>query len=253
MIQFNDTAMRDLTEGPVMEAQDWPSFNDTYVRMPDATGCATYRSLGGTAYLYQYNQTQPDFSWKVSWAVTKDESLASSCDIEVDGLEADVQLYSESECSGFVVQVRIEGGGTRGNLQFDIGSQGWGYVCDDGFDTDNNAAIAACQGLGYSIGTHFDAIVPDDYAADDVHCPSGSTSMSQCTMVAHSDDCAGEEGIGFECSGPPSDSGGADSIDISHCTQANPSGDWYHLDAEPGWARISVHDTSVTLSAPGCT
>ena len=161
----------------------------------------------------------------MSWAVTKDESLASSCEFEVDGLEADIQLYTadlihplHTECSGDGIQVRIEGGGTRGNLQFNIGGQGWGYVCDDRFDTNNNAAIAACQDLGYSTGTHFDATVPDDYAADDMKCPSGSTSMSQCTMVAYSDNCVGEEGIGLECSGPPSDSGGADSIDVIDCT-----------------------------------
>ena len=44
--------------------------------------------------------------------------------------------------------VRIVGGGSSGQLQFDTGSNNWGAICKKGFDDD--AGNVACKQLGYA-------------------------------------------------------------------------------------------------------
>ena len=103
------------------------------------------------------------------------------------------------------VEVRIRGGGSRGLLQMNVGGTGWGAVCDDGFDANDNAAVAFCRSLGYSgLGAqHYQETHGDDeFAADDVQCPLGSSSIADCTSRApHQDDCTDAETVGLDCAG----------------------------------------------------
>ena len=109
--------------------------------------------------------------------------------------------------SSYHIQSRIRGGGSRGVLEFNIDSRGWGAVCDDGFDSNRNAANAVCQDLGYLSNdenhqystTHGSS----SFAADDISCPSGASSLSYCTGATspYHDNCADDETVGIECVG----------------------------------------------------
>eukprot|EP01045_Picozoa_sp_COSAG04_P033476 COSAG04_NODE_6943_length_1223_cov_1.238434_1_plen_310_part_10 len=100
------------------------------------------------------------------------------------------------------VQLRIAGGGSRGVLELRIDGGRWDAVCDNSFD--NNAATAFCRELGCARGTQYDATHGDDFfAADNIACPAGATSVSQCSSSTspYSDSCADYETVGIECSG----------------------------------------------------
>eukprot|EP01051_Picozoa_sp_SAG22_P003500 SAG22_NODE_172_length_16609_cov_14.370806_2_plen_2010_part_00 len=104
--------------------------------------------------------------------------------------------------TSYPVQVRIDGGGPRGVLQLNINNQGWGAVCDDIFDSNTNAAIAFCATLGYSGGTQYDTTHgSDEFAADDITCPNGASSISECSSsrVPYTDNCGDSETVGIYC------------------------------------------------------
>lgn len=100
------------------------------------------------------------------------------------------------------VEVRISGGSSRGVLQMNIEGRGWGAVCDDGFRTDDEA-VAFCATLGFGgFGAQYDTTHGDgNFAADDINCPSGSTSVSNCSISRspYSDDCGDSETVGLDC------------------------------------------------------
>lgn len=98
----------------------------------------------------------------------------------------------------------------------------WGYVCDDYFDYDNNAASVACKQLGASLGrpelaaggVHCDTsidcsstpTIPGSrhdcsYSLDDVQCPTGEEStLQQCDFVgAYDHNCGQSEGVFLVC------------------------------------------------------
>lgn len=92
--------------------------------------------------------------------------------------------------------------------QFDLKANDYiyGTVCDDIFDDNNNAANAICQDLGYSGGVLRDSNDITDGAAespialDNIECPNGATSFSQCTsnrLLEHN--CDHEEDVGVTC------------------------------------------------------
>jgi hypothetical protein len=105
--------------------------------------------------------------------------------------------------SGHEGEVRIAGGGARGVLEMNFGGQGWNAVCDDYFDNNPAAAIATCMTLGYATGTEYDTTHgSSDFAADNVQCPDGATSLNQCTMQnPYSDNCSDGETVGIDCQG----------------------------------------------------
>ena len=100
------------------------------------------------------------------------------------------------------VEVRIREGGARGVLQFRIDDGEWDAVCDDHFAADEAHAI--CVILGYASGTQYDARHGDNsFAVDDLHCPRGATSVSECStgMNPYTDNCSDGETVGLQCSG----------------------------------------------------
>ena len=100
------------------------------------------------------------------------------------------------------VQARILGSSTRGVLQMNIDGNGWGAVCDDGFNGDE--ARAFCAQLGHAgVGVSYDTTHGDSsFAADDINCPSGATSISSCSTSnqPYSHNCADSETVGLDCS-----------------------------------------------------
>ena len=99
------------------------------------------------------------------------------------------------------VEVRIREGGTRGVLQVNIDGGGWDAVCDDGFG--GPEANAACRQLGFSSGTSYDTTHGDDsFALDDLDCPTGATSLSECSThrEPYEDNCGDGETVGIDCS-----------------------------------------------------
>eukprot|EP01043_Picozoa_sp_COSAG02_P002008 COSAG02_NODE_44_length_45948_cov_81.673493_27_plen_507_part_00 len=99
-----------------------------------------------------------------------------------------------------------------GILQAQVNGE-WGYVCDDYFDSNLNAASVACRQLGYpGPATHCNAHIPNllsdvdpyglPFVLDDVHCGSPSlTTLQQCEgMVGRErENCGASEGIFLVC------------------------------------------------------
>ena len=101
------------------------------------------------------------------------------------------------------MRIRISGYSSRGVLEVSIDGQRWDAVCDDGFG--NREAVAFCATLGFdnSVGSAYDANHGDgNFAADDIDCPRGATSVSDCSSDRHpyTDDCRGSEAVGLDCS-----------------------------------------------------
>ncbi|MCH2189641.1 MAG: scavenger receptor cysteine-rich domain-containing protein [Gammaproteobacteria bacterium] len=94
-----------------------------------------------------------------------------------------------------------------GNLyDLDKNDYSWGTVCDDNFDDNDNAANAICQDLGYASGVLRGSENISDgegvpIALDDISCPSGATSFSDCSsndLFIHN--CDHGEDVGVTCS-----------------------------------------------------
>ena len=90
-----------------------------------------------------------------------------------------------------------------GILQAQVGTR-WGYVCDDRFDLNANAATVACRQLGFTGGIHCDAEITCgtqgcDYTVDDVHCSSAALpDLNQCeNNPVHN--CGSQEAILLVC------------------------------------------------------
>ena len=102
------------------------------------------------------------------------------------------------------VQMRIRGGGSSGVLELSIDGGRWDAVCDDYFDQGHHAATAFCRERGYGDGLHHDTTHGDStFAADDILCPWGAESISECSsdLNPYSDNCGDSETVGIECSG----------------------------------------------------
>lgn len=124
-------------------------------------------------------------------AVPNQFRIVPEPDINGDGLQA----------SDGRLEVRI------GHL-FDLKTNEYvhGTVCDDSFDRNDNAANAICQDLGYSGGVLRDSEKITDgkegtpIVLDNVECPDGATSFSQCTantFLEHN--CEHSEDVGVTC------------------------------------------------------
>ena len=103
------------------------------------------------------------------------------------------------------IQVRIAGGGSRGVLEVNVNSGGWGAVCDDGFGTPEVAAF--CNDLGFGTGgSQYDTTHGSgSFALDDINCPSGSSHISACSVShgAYQDNCGDSETVGIDCAPAP--------------------------------------------------
>eukprot|EP01045_Picozoa_sp_COSAG04_P012827 COSAG04_NODE_879_length_9676_cov_154.321499_4_plen_582_part_00 len=100
------------------------------------------------------------------------------------------------------VQMRIRGGASSGVLELNINGGGWDAVCDDYFN--DYAATVFCRELGYAEGLHHGTTHGDStFAADDIQCPQGAESISECSTHTspYTDNCADSETVGLECSG----------------------------------------------------
>ena len=139
--------------------------------------------------------------WDKLTSVTISDSafLNSNSEVEVPR-EATVNFPGRETC-----RVRIAGGGACGRLEMSFGPRGFGAVCDDGFG--RNEAAAVCRTLGFQGGSYeyssFDASHGGlGFAADDIDCPSGASSLSSCTMRSpYSHNCGAYETVGIDCGG----------------------------------------------------
>ena len=128
--------------------------------------------------------------------------------VSTDGSERLVQ----SPTQGGILQAHVDGE--------------WGYVCDDIFDTNNNAAEVACRQLGFNGGMHCNAdssppgafpaggAVGDrphqGFSLDNVQCSGSEQALGQCSAVgAEQSNCATAESVflicgqGARCPPPP--------------------------------------------------
>ena len=107
----------------------------------------------------------------------------------------------------------------RGRLEYTAdpkpsGTSLWGKVCDDCFEatacsaapitpTTHSAAQAVCRDLGFDSGlvdqSDISATTPSNfYSLDDVRCPDGALSFSQCTSSVE-ENCVTNEEVFIEC------------------------------------------------------
>ena len=100
------------------------------------------------------------------------------------------------------VKARIAGDLSRGVLEVNIDDAGWGAVCDDGFGDDEAKAFCSSMGYQFGVGGQYDTTHGDgSFAADDISCPSGSDSISDCSSARrpYSDNCGDSETVGIDC------------------------------------------------------
>ena len=87
-----------------------------------------------------------------------------------------------------------------GLLQLDVGGT-WKYVCDDGFNANNNAANVACSELGYGTGSvsfSLGLAPQDDLFWDDMTCSGSESSLAQCTYSTE-ENCGATEAACLKC------------------------------------------------------
>ncbi|XP_065905258.1 scavenger receptor cysteine-rich type 1 protein M130-like isoform X2 [Dysidea avara] len=106
-----------------------------------------------------------------------------------------------NETSGFG-ELRINGGGDSGRLEFQLSDGTWGTVCDDGFD--DNAGNAACKQLGYDdfsgfVIPEYDSSLP--IAVCYTFCLGDEDKYTDCvyTICGDSFTCQHIEDVGIKC------------------------------------------------------
>ncbi|KAF0309516.1 Lysyl oxidase 3A [Amphibalanus amphitrite] len=106
------------------------------------------------------------------------------------------------------MDVRLRGGGTRGDVEVRYGGRGWGPVCGDGFDVKD--AMVVCRQL--SLGAAKKSYISGRRASGEfilagVECSGRETSLAQCRSErGDSVRCAGNQfsGAAVECAGQQS-------------------------------------------------
>ena len=92
---------------------------------------------------------------------------------------------------------------SSGLLQMSDGSNGWRYVCDDYFDSNNKGVDVACNELGFRFGgTQSDGhILQEQYQYQwwyyGVHCTGSESSLRQCAFEMSN--CEPEEAVKITC------------------------------------------------------
>lgn len=127
--------------------------------------------------------------------------------IPITGGDADLPQFR-------IVPTGVTTDANRGRLEYTADKNPapqsiWGNVCDDGFDGSrstpiNAAANAVCQDIGYKAG-----VLDDNYQStgglgfslDEVTCPYGADSLSDCTYITNHN-CSAPEQIGVHCFNP---------------------------------------------------
>lgn len=127
------------------------------------------------------------------------DSCGSSCADECMEPEESGSGWSATLDIWYPVRVRIAGGGSSGVLEMAVDGGPWDAVCNDGFG--GAEATAVCLTMGFVGGIAFDTTHGDSSFAHDIHCPSGATGLSQCTLgnSPYRDNCAGSETVGITC------------------------------------------------------
>ena len=91
------------------------------------------------------------------------------------------------------MELKIQGGGNAGILMARLNHGEWGYVCDDQFDQNLNAAFVSCRTLGFKgeVARHGDAEGDESipFTLDDVECTGQETDISQCTFNYEEHNC----------------------------------------------------------------
>jgi hypothetical protein len=169
----------------------------------------TASSIEGCYYSDHHNCGSTEGVW-VSCASSTCEGLTPPpppAPVEFTGVISSLRLVRED---GYNMASPQQGG----ILQAEVDGE-WGYVCDDYFDANLNAASVACTQLGFpGVATHCNADIPnlraDDtpygsgfpFVLDDVHCGSPSlTNLQQCEGMVGRDgeNCGATEGIFLVC------------------------------------------------------
>ncbi len=95
----------------------------------------------------------------------------------------------------------VEGDGlSTGRLEAFIDG-GWGPVCDDVFEDNDNGPNVVCRDLGFSRGTQADATSPDSvFVMDGVSCTGTEATLQQCTYIdVTGEDCNSGEAVLISC------------------------------------------------------
>ena len=197
-----------IVHAGVAAGGSWTELSDKFCETSSHIGTlqsmadATASCLADPSCVYIYDQSCDGTGEFVTCRQsTLTDSTSGSCVYEHGGTGMAVGTMSFAHSSR-AVQARISGGGPRGVLELNIDDQGWGAVCDDYFD--QAATTTFCLSLGYAV----DAVQYDtthgnsNFAADDIHCDAGATSMEQCATSdePYTDNCGDGETVGIDCS-----------------------------------------------------
>jgi hypothetical protein len=80
-------------------------------------------------------------------------------------------------------------------------TQTFGYVCDDYFDHNDNAADVACRSMGYAGGKYYDPghIEGSVFSVDDIQCTGSENDISECPGWTQIHNCGNHEVAGVLC------------------------------------------------------
>ncbi len=98
----------------------------------------------------------------------------------------------------------IGGTSSAGRLEIYHNNE-WGTICDDTFDSNQNAATVACQQLGFTSGS-YQSSFSYGYGSgqiwlDDVTCSGSENSLTQCTHNGWGvHNCGHSEDVAVSCS-----------------------------------------------------
>ncbi|XP_043216789.1 lysyl oxidase homolog 3A-like [Amphibalanus amphitrite] len=106
------------------------------------------------------------------------------------------------------MDVRLRGGGTRGDVEVRYGGRGWGPVCGDGFDLKDATVVCRQLSLGAAKRSYISGRrASGAFILAGVECSGRETSLAQCRSVrGASVRCAGNQfsGAAVECAGQQS-------------------------------------------------
>jgi deleted-in-malignant-brain-tumors protein 1 len=118
-------------------------------------------------------------------------------DSEVAGVWCYRGIVLKLEADNFHLGFR----GNTGAVLARVGPTGdFGYICDDVFDQNNNAADVVCRSMGFSGGIYQD---PGDrhmsvFAIDDVQCTGSEKTIDECKFI-ETHNCGDSEVAGVHC------------------------------------------------------
>eukprot|EP01043_Picozoa_sp_COSAG02_P007882 COSAG02_NODE_243_length_27457_cov_16.852328_21_plen_1110_part_00 len=174
----------------------------------DRCECTALPSSSGTTITY--DGTKATYACSDGRVVSGRRRRTSTRTCQVNGSWTDSAPACEIPTSSIrmrgvarSMRIRIFGGSSRGVLEVSIDGQRWDAVCDDGFGDSEAIAFCATLGFGNSVGSTYYANHGDgSFAADDIDCPGGARSVSDCwsDRPPYWDNCRASETVGLDCS-----------------------------------------------------